>query len=302
MADDERLDVDPSTRLTALTNRTAVLAISGDLGGAVALAGRVATLCAQGTARHPLAALRRMHWLECELGRRDLACRAAGAARPAEPAADRPPRHRGHPAARGRAAAQRRSAGPHRRPRRLPMTRDCSCWHDPAATRRRSCRCSAQRQRPHATAGAMGLWLDLQLARLAALRDAGRSAEAAQTALALWAPARSGDSWAWVCSTARRPRSSGRCPTATPRWPARYACGSPPGATRPHPLPPEPWRETTWRARPRCSESRRQPADRDWLAENFFARAGSSGTQSGMNLKVLHIATSVLVGGAKSVQ
>ncbi len=188
MADDERLDVDPSTRLTAWTNRTAVLAISGDLGGAVALADRVAALCAQGTARAIPAALRRMHWLECELGRRDLARKGLQALleRPGLLAIDRLAieatlLHAGGPP--HSADLLDRIAGLDDFPMRARLL----------VLARPGCDAKAILPLLSATAatardcGAMGLWLDLQLARLAALRDAGRSAEAAQSALALWA-------------------------------------------------------------------------------------------------------------------
>lgn len=188
MADDERLDVDPSTRLTALTNRTAVLAISGNLGGAVALADRVAALCAQGTARAIPAALRRMHWLECELGRRDLARKGLQALldRPNLLPIDRIAieatlLHAGGPP--HSADLLDRIAGLDDFPMRARLL----------ALARSGCDAKAILPLLSATAatardcGAMGLWLDLQLGRLAALREAGRSAEAAQTAVALWA-------------------------------------------------------------------------------------------------------------------
>ena len=128
-----------------------------------------------------------MHWLECELGRRDLARKGLQALleRPSLLPIDRLAieatlLHAGGPP--HSADLLDRIAGLDDFPMRARLL----------VLARPGCDAKAILPLLSATAatardcGAMGLWLDLQLARLAALRDAGRSAEAAQTALALW--------------------------------------------------------------------------------------------------------------------
>ena len=129
-----------------------------------------------------------MHWLECELGRRDLARKGLQALldRPNLLAIDRLAIE----------ATLLHAGG--RRTARICWTASPASTTSPMRARllvlaRPGCDAKAILPLLSATAatardcGAMGLWLDLQLARLTSLRDAGRSAEAAQTALALWA-------------------------------------------------------------------------------------------------------------------
>ncbi|ODV09647.1 MAG: hypothetical protein ABT20_10255 [Rubrivivax sp. SCN 70-15] len=186
VSEDERLDTDPSTRLTSLTNRTAALALSGDLGAALAMAGRVAELCAQGQAKAIPAAMRRMHWLQHELGRGDLARTGLAAL------LERPDLL---PIDRTAIEATLLHAGG--RPGGTDLLDRIAAIDDfPMRARLLSLAapgCDARQIVPllsvtAATArdcGARGLWLDLQLARVAALRSDGRQDEAAQIALSL---------------------------------------------------------------------------------------------------------------------
>ncbi|HEY1127962.1 MAG TPA: AAA family ATPase [Roseateles sp.] len=184
---DERLDADLSTRLVSLTNRTAVLAVAGDLGGALALTARVAEICAQGTAKSIPAAWRRVHWLQHELGRGDLARKGLQAL------LERPDLL---PIDRTAIEATLLHAGGRTRSDDL-LDRIVALDDFPMRARLLSLAqsgCDAQQILPLLSAsaatardcGARGLWRDLQAARVAALRSTGRRDEAAQAALSLW--------------------------------------------------------------------------------------------------------------------
>lgn len=187
VVDDGRLDADPSTRLASLVNRTAVLAVAGELGAALALSDRVVEICTQGKAKAMPAAWRRVHWLQHELGRGDLARKGLQAllARPDLLPTDRIALEATLLQAGGRA----RSADLLDRIAALddfPMRARLLSLAQPGCDVRQVVPLLSASAATARDCGARGLWLDLQVGRVAALRVAGRRDEAAQAALSLW--------------------------------------------------------------------------------------------------------------------
>lgn len=176
-----------ATLARVLKTHGEVLALAGDLGGALRALDEAAEASANGTQRYAILVRRARCWLHHELGRRDLALKGL---RELRAAADLPPAdrlmldalllHLGEP---GDAAQMldRLSALD-----QLGLRARALCLVEPACDPERvlpllTLTASAARER-----GAHGLWVDLQAHRLASLRALGRDAEAREAAQALW--------------------------------------------------------------------------------------------------------------------
>ena len=183
----EGLDLTAGNELLVVDLQANVLAAAGRLGEALALFERVEQLCAQGLSRDIVSSLARRALFLHELGRRDLAVKALRALQgddkllPTERAlVDAALLAVGEPADAGVVLEQ--VGGINDFPLRVEVLCLARRGCDPAAVlpllgvslaTAREC-------------GAHGLWLSLQVQRVAALRAAGRPAEAAAAARAAW--------------------------------------------------------------------------------------------------------------------
>ena len=187
IADDERYDGGLHQRVRVATQRSVVLALSGDLGGALESAERAVSLCGAIELRVELSARQRLHVLQFDLGRRDLALKGLRALRARKQleaherllldaellrAGDR----LGHAALLERAVAIDDFA---LQVRVLCLVRS-GC--EPASILP-LLEASAATARER---GAEGLWMALQTHRMAALRAGGRVDEAAALVLTVW--------------------------------------------------------------------------------------------------------------------
>ncbi|MFO1271823.1 MAG: BTAD domain-containing putative transcriptional regulator [Rubrivivax sp.] len=177
----------PSSLALELVNRMSVLAISGDLGAALAAAGQAMDHVRQISFRYSVPAAARCHWLEGELGRPDLALKGLHALlaradlQPLERLLVDALRMRQGEEADTDELLERLAALPD-----LPVRGRLLCWAQPG--------CRADRVLPmlHVAAtstrdqGAFGLWASLETARAAALLRLDRAAEAAVVAQAVW--------------------------------------------------------------------------------------------------------------------
>ena len=186
-ADDDRYDGGEHERVVVACNRAAVLSLSGDLGGALAAAEHAVAVSDQAGLRVGLRARQRLHELQFELGRRDLALKGLMALRAR---ADLQPHERTALDAElvrtgenlDSEALLEQIVGIDDFPLRVRLL----CLAQPGCMPLRilpllSLSAAAARER-----GAQGLWLTLQARRAAALRQAGRTGEARELALALW--------------------------------------------------------------------------------------------------------------------
>ncbi|HEX3138706.1 MAG TPA: AAA family ATPase, partial [Rhizobacter sp.] len=182
-----QVDSIASVALAAVDLLATVLAVAGRLGEALAFSERVESLAVQGSTRDVVFALARRAVFLHELGRRDLAVRALEALRsddkllpPERAFVDAALLKVGEPADWGAVLEQVGSINDF--PLRVEVLSMARRGCDPAAVlpllgvslaTAREC-------------GAHGLWLSLQVQRVAALRAAGRADEAAAAALIAW--------------------------------------------------------------------------------------------------------------------
>lgn len=191
---DERAGVYVNTRALALSTHAELLAIQGDLGGALAQSERAAHLCEQDYVRNAVQILRRLHALHFELGRRDLALRGLRALRARD---DLPTAERTLIAATLLLAGEAADGGALLEAAAgiedFPMRVRALCLAQPGCDPMQvlpllGVSASAAREQ-----GAHGLWLSLQAHRVAALQAAGRVAEAGAIAQATWQRLDAGD-------------------------------------------------------------------------------------------------------------
>ena len=183
-----RRQVHPNGLAMALTHHSRALATAGELGPALATAEQAAALCQQHANRHRVQVLRHLHGLQAELGRRDLALKGLHALVAHGDALNPTERsllnasllNLGEPA--DSAALLEGSAALDD----FALRAQLLCLAQPGCEPLQILpllRISAAAARDQ---GAHGLWLGLQTHQVAALRAAGRLADAAELALALW--------------------------------------------------------------------------------------------------------------------
>lgn len=187
IADDDRYEGGVHERVAVSSNRAIILALGGDLGGALAAAERAVGLCESVALRIEPRTRQRLHGLQFELGRRDLALNGLRALRARS---DQQPHERVLLDAEllragdviDSVALLEQAVGLDDFPLRVRVL----CLAQPGCEPQRilpllSLSAAAARDQ-----GAHGLWLALQTRRVAALRSAGRAAEAREQALAVW--------------------------------------------------------------------------------------------------------------------
>ncbi|MGD9833837.1 MAG: AAA family ATPase, partial [Piscinibacter sp.] len=187
IADDDRDGVYANTRSNTLASCLAIRACSGDLGTALVYAERAAALCAQGLVRNDVAALARRAALHFELGRRDLALKTWQAL---EARADL------HGPERPRVRAALLGAGEALPAQAVlddivglddfPLRAALLCVAQPGCPPEAILPLLAMTAAAAREHGARGLWLAVQGRRVAALREAGRTSQACEVALAAW--------------------------------------------------------------------------------------------------------------------
>ena len=187
LADDERHDGGEHGRVAVASQRGILLAIGGDLGAALHEAERAVQICDRVVLRIESRARRRLHDLQFELGRADMARKGLRALR-ARDDLDTPERIaldadllRAGERIDGVALLEE-IVGLDDFPLRVRLL----CLAEPGCEPLRilpllSLSAAAARDQ-----GAHGLWLTLQTHRVAALRQAGRADEAREQALAVW--------------------------------------------------------------------------------------------------------------------
>ena len=187
IADEDRFDGGEHSRAVAASYRGVVLALGGNLGGALASAERAVAICERVALRVELAIRQRLHALQFELGRRDLALKGLRALRAR---ADLQALERvALDAALLRVGDSVDSAALLEQVVALddfPLRARLLCLAQPGCDPVHILPLlgwSAAAARDH---GAHGLWLTLQTRRVAALRMAGRPTEATEQALAVW--------------------------------------------------------------------------------------------------------------------
>ena len=187
IADDDRFDGGLHERILVASGRAILLALGGDLGGALATAEGAVRLCEPLLLRIATRARQRLHALQFELGRRDLALKGLrdlrsrpGLTPDERTMLDAELLRAGDPVD-GEALLERVTAMVD-----FPAQVRVLCLLQPG--------CDAERILPALSAaattarshGAHGLWLSLQTRRVAALRAAGRADEAQTQALSVW--------------------------------------------------------------------------------------------------------------------
>lgn len=187
IADDERFDGGEHGRAVAASHRGVVLALGGNLGGALASAEHAVAICERVALRVELSVRQRLHALQFELGRRDLALKGLQALRAR---ADLQAIERiALDAELLRVGASVDSAALLEQVVALddlPLRARLLCLAQPGCDPVHILPLlawSAAAARDH---GAYGMWLTLQTRRVAALRMAGRASEATEQALAVW--------------------------------------------------------------------------------------------------------------------
>jgi DNA-binding SARP family transcriptional activator len=193
IADDDRYDGGEHFRAVAAGHRAVVLALGGNLGGALASVERAVAICEQVSLRVELQVRQRLHALQFELGRRDLALKGLRALR----ARDDLQAHE-----RIRLDAELLRIGVSFNSTAIleqvvalddfPLRCRILCLAQPGCDPVHILPLlawSAATARDH---GAHGLWLTLQTRRVTALRMAGRTTEAQEQALAVWQRAEAG--------------------------------------------------------------------------------------------------------------
>ena len=187
IADDDRFDGGLHERASVGSGRAILLALGGELGGALASAEGAVRLCEPLMLRVEMRARQRLHALQFELGRRDLALKGLrdlrsrpGLTSDERTTLDAELLRAGEPGD-SDALLERALAMVD-----FPAQVRVLCLLQP--------RCDAERILPALSAaasqarsrGAHGLWLSLQTRRVAALRAAGRREEAQAEALSVW--------------------------------------------------------------------------------------------------------------------
>lgn len=183
----DRIEVISGSRAAKVATRAAVLAAAGDLGASLALFDRVAELCDEGTTRMRAQLMVRRQLLLFELGRRDL---AAIGLRSLQARADLTAIERALIAAAqlhiGEAAdadaVLEQVAGIDDIRIRVRVL----CLAQPGCEPARVLPLLGISLTAARESGAHGMWLGLQVRRVAALRGAGRAGEAHEAALAAW--------------------------------------------------------------------------------------------------------------------
>ena len=187
IADDGRYDGGEHSRVVVASHRAAVLALGGDLGGALSAVGHAVAICERVVLRVELAARQRLHALQFELGRRDLALKGLRAFRarddlraPERIALDAALLHIGAPVDSVALLEQVVALDD------FPLRSQLLCLAQPGSDPGHILPLLALTAATACDHGAHGLWLTLQTRRVAALRMAGRTAEAQEQALAVW--------------------------------------------------------------------------------------------------------------------
>lgn len=183
----DRIEVISGSRAAKVATRAAVLAAAGDLGASLALFDRVAELCDEGTTRMRAQLMVRRQLLLFELGRRDL---AAIGLRSLQARVDLTAIERTLIAAAqlyiGEAAdadaVLEQVAGIDDIRIRVRVL----CLAQPGCEPARVLPLLGISLAAARESGAHGMWLGLQVRRVAALRGAGRAGEALEAALAAW--------------------------------------------------------------------------------------------------------------------
>jgi DNA-binding SARP family transcriptional activator len=187
MADDNLYDGGMHERVVVASNRAVILAISGDLGGALTAAERAVQMCARVALRVEPRTRQRLHALQFELGRRDLALKGLQALRARDdlPAVERVALdadllRAGEALDSAALLEQIVSLGD------FPLRARLLCIAQPGCDQLRILPLLGLSAAAAHDQGAHGLWLTPQTHRVAALRLAGRAAEAHEQALAIW--------------------------------------------------------------------------------------------------------------------
>ena len=187
IADDDRYDGGEHARVSVASHRGVILALGGNLGGALAAAERAVGLCERVVLRAELSARQRLHGLQLELGRSDLALKGLRALRAREDL--QAPERIALDAELLRVGEHLDSAALLEQVVALddfPLRVRILCLAQPGCEPLRILPLLALSGAAARDQGAHGLWLTLQSRRVAALRMAGRAAEAQVQALAVW--------------------------------------------------------------------------------------------------------------------
>ena len=187
IADDDRYDGGEHARVSVASQRAVILAFGGNLGGALAAAEHAVGICERVVLRIELLARQRLHGLQFELGRRDLALKGLRALRARENL--QAPERIALDAELLRTGDSLDSAALLEQVVALddfPLRVRILCLAQPGCDPVRILPLLALSAAAARDQGAHGLWLTLQTRRVAALRMAGRSAEAQEQALAVW--------------------------------------------------------------------------------------------------------------------
>ena len=187
IANDDRYDGGEHARVAVANQRSLILALGGNLGGALAAAEHALGICDQVVLRIEPHARQRLHSLQFELGRGDLALKALRALRaradlpaPVRIGLDAELLHVGETL--DSAALLEQIVALDDFPLRVRLL----CLAQPGCEPLRILPLLGLSAAAARDQGAHGLWLTLQARRAVALRLAGRGAEAQEQALAVW--------------------------------------------------------------------------------------------------------------------
>ena len=187
IADDERYDGGEHSRVSVASQRAVILALDGNLGAALAAAEQAVAICERVVLRIEQPARQRLHGLQFELGRRDLALKGLRALRARDDL--QPPERIALDAELLRIGDSLDSAALLEQVVALddfPLRARMLCLAQPGCDPLRILPLLALSAAAARDQGAHGLWLTLQTRRVAALRMAGRGTEAQEQALAVW--------------------------------------------------------------------------------------------------------------------
>ncbi len=187
IADDDRYDGGEHSRVSVASQRAGILALGGNLGGALAAAEHAVGICERVVLRIEQHARQRLHGLQFELGRGDLALKGLRALRARDDL--QPPERIALDAELLRIGDGLDSAALLEQVVALddfPLRARILCLAQPGCDPTRILPLLALSAAAARDQGAHGLWLTLQTRRVAALRMAGRGAEAQEQALAVW--------------------------------------------------------------------------------------------------------------------
>ena len=187
IADDDRFDGGEHARVMVTSHRAVILALGGNLGAALAAAEQAVAICERVVLRVDLFARQRLHGLQFELGRRDLALKGLRALRARDGL--QPPERIALDAELLRVGAKLDSVALLEQVVALddfPLRVRILCLAQPGCDPVHILPLLALSAAAARDQGAHGLWLTLQTHRVAALRMAGRAAQAQEQALAVW--------------------------------------------------------------------------------------------------------------------